>query len=115
MEIEILEQEINLMHERVCYALGDPKRVLMLYLLHDKGRCVNEIAEDLNMPQPTVSRHLRVLRERGLVQTERQGPSIFYSLTDSRIIEAIDLMRGILSSQLQASAGLMQSFQKTDF
>ena len=33
MEIEILEQEINLMHERVCYALGDPKRVLMLYLL----------------------------------------------------------------------------------
>jgi ArsR family transcriptional regulator len=114
MEIEILEQEINLMHERVCYALGDPKRVLMLYLLQEKGRCVNEIAEALNIPQPTVSRHLRVLRERGLVQTERQGPSIFYSLTDSRIIEAIDLMRGILSSQLQASAGLARSFQKSE-
>lgn len=114
MEIEILEQEINLMHERVCYALGDPKRVLMLYLLHEKGRCVNEIAEALNIPQPTVSRHLRVLRERGLVQTERRGPSIYYSLSDSRIIDAIDLMRGILSSQLQISAGLVQTFQRPE-
>ncbi len=104
MEIKPLEQEINWLHERICYALGDPKRILILYLLSEGGKCVNDIAESLNVPQSTVSRHLRVLRERELVETERNGTSIFYTLADQRIIESLNLMRGILSSQLDARA-----------
>ncbi|MBN1935174.1 MAG: winged helix-turn-helix transcriptional regulator [Anaerolineae bacterium] len=106
MDKDRLEQEVNLLHTRVCYALSDPKRVLILYLLSEGGRFVNEIAEMLDIPQPTVSRHLRVLRERELVQVERQGTAIRYSLTDVRIIQALDLMRGILSDQLAANADM---------
>jgi len=114
MELPILEQEINLLHERVCYALGDPKRILILYVLAEKGRYVNEISELLDMPQPTVSRHLRVLRERELVETDRQGPAVFYSLSDQRIIQALDLMRGILTSKIEARADLTQSFNRNN-
>ncbi|MDX9864577.1 MAG: metalloregulator ArsR/SmtB family transcription factor [Anaerolineaceae bacterium] len=109
MDKQKLEQEINVIHERICSALGDPKRILILYLLAEQGHCVNEICEALDLPQSTVSRHLRVLRERGLVLTERQGTSIHYSLADERIIAALDLMRGILASQWEAQADLAQS------
>lgn len=112
MELPRLEQEINLLHERVCYALGDPKRILILYVLAEKGRYVNEISELLDMPQPTVSRHLRVLRERELVETDRQGPAVFYTIRDARIIEALDLMRGILTSQIEARVDLTQPYNR---
>jgi ArsR family transcriptional regulator len=105
-----LEQEIDLLHSRICQALADPKRVLILYLLSEGRRSVNAIATELAVPQPTVSRHLRVLRERALVHTERQGTTVYYELVDRRIIEALDLMRAILATQLKASADLIQSF-----
>lgn len=101
-----LEREILLLHSRVCYGVADPKRVLMLYAL-EKGRlCVNELAAEVRLPQPAVSRHLRVLRERGLVRTERHGPTIYYSLGDHRLIEALNLLRAVLASRLESERGL---------
>jgi ArsR family transcriptional regulator len=71
--------------------------------------CVNELVDALDMPQSTVSRHLGILRTRGLVSTERRGTSVYYALTDPRIIEALDQLRAILASQLAAEASLTQS------
>ena len=110
MDIGKLEQEVELLHNRVCYALSDPKRICILYLLQESGRFVNEIAEILDTPQSTISRHLRVLRERELVHAERQGTAVCYSLADERIIQALDLMRAIVASRLAAEADLVQSF-----
>ena len=109
MDIKKLEQEVELLHNRVCYALSDPTRICILYLLAEGGRFVNEIAELLDAPQSTVSRHLRVLRERELVHTERQGTAVCYSLADKRIVQALDLMRDIVVSQLAAEVDLAQS------
>ena len=109
VDIKKLEQEVELLHHRVCYALSDPTRICILYLLAEGGRFVNEIAELLGAPQPTISRHLRVLRERELVHTERQGTAVCYSLADQRIIDALDLMRNIVMSQLTAEIDLAQS------
>ncbi|BBB49092.1 ArsR family transcriptional regulator [Pelolinea submarina] len=104
METKPLEIEIGLLHERICSALGDPTRILILYMLSEKGMFVNELSEALNIPQSSVSRHLRILRERNLVATERQGTAVLYTLPDKRIIVALDLMREILSSQLRQEA-----------
>ena len=99
--------ELNLLHASICQALGDPKRLLILYALHEQPRHVSALAVDLDLPQPTVSRHLRVLRERGLVQTERQGTAVFYTLTDDRMIGVLDIMRQVLRDVLQQQSGLL--------
>jgi ArsR family transcriptional regulator len=104
-----LEQEIELLHQRICSGFADPKRVLMLYALADGPLCVTDLAEALDISQPTASRHLRVLRERGLVNSERQGTSVYYSISDKRLLEALDLLRGVLASQLAAEAERAQS------
>jgi DNA-binding transcriptional ArsR family regulator len=105
----ILAREVQLLHERVCPALGDPKRLLILYALDGGPMCVGELVEELQLPQPTVSRHLRVLRERSLVKTERQGTAIYYSLSDRRLLRAVDLLRHVLQSQMAAEADLAQA------
>ena len=112
MDIQYLETEINLLHIRICSALGDPKRILMLYLLADQPKCVKEIAEALATPQPTISRHLAVLRERKLVKTERTGTTIQYALADERIISALNTMREILATQLDNETRVAKQITK---
>ncbi|RLC77788.1 MAG: transcriptional regulator [Chloroflexi bacterium] len=104
---EQLEQEIKLLHAHVCEGLGDPKRVLILYLLATRPRNVTELAEALDIPQPTASHHLKILRERGLVLTERDGTAVYYSLADHRVIEALDILREMLADLLAQRASLM--------
>jgi len=61
------------------------------------------------MSQPTASRHLNLLRERGLVTAKRDGQSVVNTLADKRIIDALDLLRDVLASNLQSQAALVES------
>jgi ArsR family transcriptional regulator len=83
-----LRSEVNELHAHICQALADPTRILILYALHDRPRNVTELAEDYEIPQPTVSRHLKALRDRGLVISQRQGNAVLYSLRDERVMRA---------------------------
>ena len=104
-------EELNLLHANICQALGDPKRILILYALYDQPRHVTALANDLGMPQPTVSRHLRVLRERHLVQTERQGTAVIYEIADERMIDVLDTMRRVLRDVLDEQSGVLADYQ----
>ena len=102
-------QELNLLHSNVCQALGDPKRIMILYELNERPRNVSELARDLEMPQPTVSRHLRVLRQRALVRPERDGASVYYHLTDQRMIEILNQMRLVLRGSLARQSSFLNA------
>jgi len=79
-------------------AMGDDTRLRILQSLLDRERCVNDIAQGLDLPQPHVSHHLQILRNAGLVEGRREGQRICYrllpeigeSLTDQKNT-AIDL------------------------
>jgi len=107
-----LVKEINELHANICQALADPKRILILYTLSEKPCNVTEIAESLDVPQPTVSRHLKMLRERGLVVGERQANSVIYSLADRRVVEALDIMRAVLADLLSHNARLVEKIDQ---
>jgi len=106
-----LRQEITLLHAQVCSGLADPNRILILYSLQEHPLNVSELSLKLGLSQPTTSRHLKILRERGLVTAERHAQSIFYTLADPRVIEALDLLRAVLNNKLEAQALLVS---KTD-
>lgn len=104
-----LAQEITHLHADLCSALADPKRILILYSLAEESLNVSELAEKVSISQPAASRHLKVLRERGLVQPVRQGTSVVYHLTDRRLIEALDLLRGVLRGRIHYHANLLDA------
>ncbi|MGC9398412.1 MAG: ArsR/SmtB family transcription factor [Anaerolineae bacterium] len=101
------DQEISLIHYHICEGIGDPHRLRLLYLVAEQPRNVTELTETLDIAQPTVSHHLRMLRERGLVTTERDGTSIYYSLKDPRILEAIELLRKVVTEMLNERASVL--------
>jgi DNA-binding transcriptional ArsR family regulator len=104
-----LREEISTLHARICSALADANRILILYTLADQPRRVSDLADLLELSQPTVSRHLKVLRERSLVNAQREGQSMIYSLADQRIIQALDLLRAILADRLRDQGALGRS------
>jgi ArsR family transcriptional regulator len=104
-----LTEEITALHAGICSALADPRRILMLYALNEKPSNVSDIAQALGISQPTASRHLNLLRERGLVTAKREGQSVVNTLADQRIIQALDLLRAVLASNLQSQAVLAES------
>ena len=108
MVTQTLQQEISQLEADFCSALSDPNRLLILYALNDGPLNVTELTNELNLNQPTTSRHLKVLRERGLVYTTRQGTSITYDIVDKRLIQALDILRNVMRDRLAYQAGLME-------
>lgn len=104
---QTLKQEITQLEADFCFALSDPTRIFILYALNEKSLNVTELTTELGIPQPTTSRHLKVLRERGLVFTERQGTVITYHLADDRVIQAMDLLRAAMRDRLTQQANLV--------
>ena len=104
-----LLQEITQLEANFCAALSDPNRLLILYALSESSRNVTELANDLDINQPTASRHLKILRERGLVHTVRTGTTITYHLSDSRLIQALDILRNVMRERLEYQANLINN------
>lgn len=104
---QTLKQEIMQLEADFCAALSDPTRIFILYALNEGPQNVTELTNELGVPQPTISRHLKVLRERGLVYTERQGTVIIYHLVDQRVIQAMDLLRSAMRDRLTQRASIL--------
>jgi len=103
-----LVQEITQLHADFCSALADSTRLILLYALADGPRNVTELTQELGLPQPTISRHLKNLRDRGLVTATRQGMMVQYSLSDRRVIDALDILRSIMRDSIQKRASLVE-------
>jgi ArsR family transcriptional regulator len=82
-------------------AFGDPTRLRILTLLAPKERTVGEIVKLVGLSQPTVSRHLAVLREAGVVVDRRDGQQVFYSLNKSSVGDCCSGFCDCLSIQIQ--------------
>ena len=85
----------------VLKALADPTRLGVLLLLKDcppdAGYCVTSLANRLDVSQPAISQHLRILRQLGLVQGERRGYRVHYSVNRQRLQELREMMSALLS------------------
>jgi DNA-binding transcriptional ArsR family regulator len=104
-----LSEELTQLHADFCHALADQRRLLLIYTLAKKSRTVKELTEELGISQPSISRHMKILRERGLVRGKRDGASIVYRLADHRLIEALDILRQVMRDQLQHRANVSHS------
>ncbi len=105
------QDELRRLHAEICSGVADPIRIAILYVLNEGPVNVTDITARLDLPQPTVSRHLRVLRDTHLVLSERQGQNILYKLTDPRVITALDLLRDVYHARISAQVRVLNSSQ----
>ena len=83
--------------------MAHPTRIHILRALKHGERSVNEIAKTVGVTQANASQHLAILRQFGLLQTRRNGSTIYYSITDHRIVEACELVRTCIGERLKSS------------
>jgi len=75
---------------RIFKALSDPVRLEIVEFLREGEKCVCEIIPHVNLIQPLVSRHLKILKDCGLVRDRKESNKRFYSLVDPKIFATID-------------------------
>ncbi|MBA2321932.1 MAG: winged helix-turn-helix transcriptional regulator [Deltaproteobacteria bacterium] len=83
---------------RVFRALGDETRVRLVTLLCAGELCVCHLVAALDLPQPSVSRHLAVLRNAGVVRQRREGAWMYYALAEQQDPATADVMRSLATS-----------------
>lgn len=103
----ISNEELTLLHDYMCQTIGDPKRIQIIYALHESPQHVNALAELLDTPQSTISRHLARLKQSGVVTVERDGTMMIYSLVVPDMITIIDQMRVILRQLLEQQSTML--------
>lgn len=72
-------------------ALGEPNRLAIIDMIKDEEKCACKILEDLNITQPTLSHHMKILCSTGLVNSRREGRWMHYSINDKLFDEVKSL------------------------
>jgi DNA-binding transcriptional ArsR family regulator len=90
--------------ERLFKVLGDENRLRILQTLGEGERSVSEILERTGLPQTLTSFHLRILREAGVLVTERRGPFIYYRLADASLTNLLETCGRCAESLTDATA-----------
>lgn len=88
----------------VCKALAEPLRWRIVKLLAAEELCVCHLVDELDVPQPLVSHHLRALRTAGLVESEKWRYWTYYRLRPDRLIELAGLLDAMTSAPTAGGA-----------
>ena len=95
------------LHAEVCKTLSNPLRLRIINELQPGEISVGALAKKLGIRQAHLSQHLAVLRQRGVVKTRRDGPNIYYSISNPKIVKACSLIREVLLEQLQKDQSMV--------
>ena len=100
--------ELFKLKAELCKTFADPKRLAIINELRGGEKMVGEIAQALAIPHAVASRHLALLRNRGVVLPRRDGTNVYYRLADSTIIAACDLIHQLFLNSLAENKELAE-------
>jgi len=81
---------------KIFKSLGHPIRLNIIKKLGEKKLCVSELKKDLEFSQPNLSQHLKLLRDSGVLITEKKGLNIIYQLKDNKFLQVINMIECIM-------------------
>ena len=102
------------MHAELCKALANEHRQALLHAIGDGEKCVGDLAAEIGISVHNVSQHLRVLKERRLVASRKEGQTVYYRVTNMKFIQACALIREALVEQHLAQGESLQAAELLD-
>lgn len=94
----------------LCRCMSSATRIEIVHVLRDGPQRVNEIARITGLPQTTISRHLGVLRNGGVVIAHRHAQDVVYQIANPKIVSICDLMREVLVEEASRRSKLVEGF-----
>ena len=101
-----MDPKLDRLHADMCKVFTNPARIRILDLLRDGEKSVGELTKRVDLAQPTVSKHLIVMRDRAVLLSRREGATVYYRLANPKVIQAFDLIREALVESLRTGARL---------
>jgi len=92
--------ELFKLKAELCKTFADATRLAIINELRSGEKLVGELAQTLKIPHAVASRHLALLRNRGVVRPRREGTNVYYSMADPKIVAACDLIHQVLLNSL---------------
>ena len=102
------------MHAELCKAMANEHRQAILHTICSEEKCVSDLAAEIGISVHNVSQHLRVLKERRLVASRKDGHTVFYRVTNQKFMEACALMRQALIEQHLEQGESLQAAEQYD-
>jgi ArsR family transcriptional regulator len=106
-----MEKEFYRRHAHICGVFAHPLRLELLQLLHERGECtVGDLAEATGVRMANLSQHLAVMRSTNIVVARKEGVSVYYCLSNPRIMQAFDLITEVMLGQMAREEELRREF-----
>lgn len=105
--MEVIDKRRYAAKARVLKALGHPTRLWIVEQLSGGERCVCEFVEAIGADFSTVSKHLSVLRQVGIVDVDKRGKQVFYRLKVPCVLNFMDCVEAVLVSEAKEQAELV--------
>ena len=96
-------------------ALGHPVRIRLLQALREGEQTVGALQSELELDSSTTSQQLAALRKQGLVESRREGTSVYYRVKDRRTLKLLELAKQIISTNLAEGQTLLDGLAGEDF
>ena len=93
---------------RIAKAMAHPSRLLMLEALEQKERCVGDLTDLVGADQSTVSKHLALLKQAGLVEDRKDGVMVYYRVKVCCLQGFWDCIEGVLAANLKAQQAALR-------
>jgi len=90
------------MRANVVKALAHPVRLMLVEELRDGERCVCELVETVQAERTSISKHLAILKQAGILHDRKEGLKVFYSLACPCVNNFLECVEGVIKSNLRA-------------
>ncbi len=107
-----MEDQIYTYHAEMCKVFSHPKRLELINLLRDREVSAGELGEKLGLTPANLSQHLGMMKERHILVSRKEGNTVYYRISNLRLLEAFDLLREILFEQIRHDASLIPGESK---
>ena len=108
-----IDMTIFNMQAAISKTLANPIRLAILYTLKDGEKSVNEFIDIIGISQSNLFQHLAFMRQIEILNTRKQGTSVYYSVANPKINEACNTVREVLSDQLRKKQDLAKQIPET--
>ncbi|MBW2703689.1 MAG: metalloregulator ArsR/SmtB family transcription factor [Deltaproteobacteria bacterium] len=99
-------------HSTYCGLFSNPARLRIVWILSEGAKTVGELATKLDLPVSTVSGHLRKLRDKGVVESTRDGSNIIYNTTSDHFVNGCSIIRAGIMEIIERDGRYFEGMEK---
>ncbi len=105
-------QELYELQADVCKIFSNSKRLEIINILKDKELSAGELIQKTGLSKANLSQHMGILKAKGVILSRREGVTVYYRISNAKIIEACTLMREVLLEQIQEKGRIVSSLKR---